>query len=49
LGQFTNEFLEQISKREPEEDSGTLKSETTTGKGKKSDTDVGSLGGQVHK
>ncbi len=46
---FTNEFPEQISKCEPEEDSGTLKSGTTTGKGKKSDPDVGSLGGQIHK
>jgi hypothetical protein len=46
LGQFTNEFSEQISKCEPEVDSGTLKSGTTTGKGNKSDPDVGSLGGQ---
>lgn len=40
LGEFTNEFSEQISKCEPEVDSGTLKS-GTTGKGNKSDPDVG--------
>jgi hypothetical protein len=45
LGQFTNEFSEQISKCEPEVDSETLKSGTTTGKGNKSDPDVGSLWG----